>query len=172
MSKMGSHDQFGYLKHKLWQNEWSGVKLPIWLPTTKSKESPRFIFMQVAWHIPLENSWKWIQLFLRPHLNWRFVKEVMGLQSCGSPNFENFGTPNLGIPRQNDIWVLDPWPSTKNTIRGKVVASPKFGSWWILWVYICSWLVRALKVLQLCTKQLIVWFVQVRVSNWLACHSS
>jgi hypothetical protein len=35
----------------------------------------------------------------------------------------------LGVPRQNDIWVLVPWPSTKYTIRGKVVASPKFGSW-------------------------------------------
>jgi hypothetical protein len=26
------------------------------------------------------------------------------------------------------------WPTTKYTIRGKVVASPKFGPWWILCV--------------------------------------
>jgi hypothetical protein len=39
MSKMGSHDPFAYLKHKLWLKERSRVKLPIWLPTTKSQES-------------------------------------------------------------------------------------------------------------------------------------
>jgi len=39
----------------------------------------------------------------------------MGLQSCGSPN--------LGVLRQNDIWVQTPWLDTENTIRGKVVAS-------------------------------------------------
>ncbi len=39
----------------------------------------------------------------------------MGLPSCGSPN--------LGVLRQNDIWVQAPWLDTENTIRGKVVAS-------------------------------------------------
>ncbi len=29
MSKMGSHDPFEYLKHKLWPKEKLGVKLPI-----------------------------------------------------------------------------------------------------------------------------------------------
>jgi len=29
MSKMGLHDSFGYLKHKLWPKEGLGVKLPI-----------------------------------------------------------------------------------------------------------------------------------------------
>jgi hypothetical protein len=40
MSKMGLHDPFGYLKHKLWPKEGSGIKLPIWLSATKSWESP------------------------------------------------------------------------------------------------------------------------------------
>jgi len=35
---------------------------------------------------------------------------------------------HLGVSGQNDIWVLTPWPSTNNTIRGKVVVAPKFGS--------------------------------------------
>jgi hypothetical protein len=51
----------------------------------------------------------------------------------------------LGLPRQNDIRVLVPWPSTKYTIRGKVVASLKSGPWWVLWIHVCSWLVRAPK---------------------------
>ncbi len=29
MFKMGSHDPFGYVKHKLWPKEGSGVKLSI-----------------------------------------------------------------------------------------------------------------------------------------------
>ncbi len=32
-------------------------------------------------------------------------KNVMGLQSRGNPNFENFGIPSLGVLWQNDIWV-------------------------------------------------------------------
>jgi len=39
MSTMGLHDLFGHLKHKLWPKEKSGVKLAIWLLTTKSQES-------------------------------------------------------------------------------------------------------------------------------------
>jgi len=33
---MGSHDPFGFLKHKLWPKEGLKVKLPISLLTTKS----------------------------------------------------------------------------------------------------------------------------------------
>jgi hypothetical protein len=33
----------------------------------------------------------------------------------------------LGVPGQNDIWVLIVWPAAKYTIRGKVVASPSPG---------------------------------------------
>jgi hypothetical protein len=29
----------------------------------------------------------------------------MALQIDGSPNFEKFGTPNLGVTGQNDIWM-------------------------------------------------------------------
>ncbi len=52
---------------------------------------------------------------------------------------------NLGILGQNDIWVLVLWPSTKYIIRGKVVASPKFKPWWILWDCVYPWLVRTPK---------------------------
>jgi len=36
MFKMGSHDPFGHLKHKLWPKERPKVKFSIWLSTTKS----------------------------------------------------------------------------------------------------------------------------------------
>jgi hypothetical protein len=48
MSKMGLHDPFGHLKHKLWPNEGSRVKLSIWLLTTKSRELPKFVAFR--WH--------------------------------------------------------------------------------------------------------------------------
>jgi hypothetical protein len=51
---MDLHDPFGYLKDKLWPKERPGVKLPILLPTIKSRESPWFTYVQVACHISLE----------------------------------------------------------------------------------------------------------------------
>jgi hypothetical protein len=56
MSKMGLHDPFGHLKHKLWPKEGPEVKLAISLPTTKSQESPQFPYVQVACNISLKSS--------------------------------------------------------------------------------------------------------------------
>jgi hypothetical protein len=36
----------------------------------------------------------------------------------------DFRDSHLGVPGQNDIWVLVPWPNTEYIIRRKVVASP------------------------------------------------
>ncbi len=93
MSKMGSHDPFKHLKHKLWPKERPKIKLIIWLLATKSQEFPRFLCAQVACDIQLKKSWLGLQLCFRPHLNWRSAHKVMGPQSCKSPNFGNFGTP-------------------------------------------------------------------------------
>jgi len=54
------------------------------------------------------------------------------------------------------MWDL--WRGTKYTIRGKVVASPKSGPWWVLWVWVCPWFILVPKVFQLCTNQLVIWF--------------
>jgi hypothetical protein len=56
-----------------------------------------------------------------------------------------FQDSHLGVLGQNVIWVLVPWPSIEYTIRGKVVASPKSKSWWILWIRVCLWWVYASK---------------------------
>jgi hypothetical protein len=78
-----------------------------------------------------------------------------------------FWDSHLGVPRQNDIWVLVPWPGTKYNTRGKVVASPKSEPWWVLWIRVCPCLILAPKMLQPCSNQLVVWFVEVCVSDWL-----
>jgi hypothetical protein len=89
----------------------------------------------------------------------------MGPQSHGSPNCGNFGTP-IWESWDNAIWMWPLWRGAKNTIRGKVVGSPKSGPWWILWVQGCPWLVLTPKVPKLCINQLVVWFVQIHVSDW------
>jgi hypothetical protein len=94
MSKVGLHDPFGHLKHKLWPKKGPGVKLAIWFPTIKSRESTRFPCVEVAWKISLKSSWWRLKLCFRPHLNRRFAHKVIGPQSRKSPNFGNFGIPN------------------------------------------------------------------------------
>jgi hypothetical protein len=44
--------------------------------------------------------------------------------------------------------VRTSWLSIENIIRGKVVASPKSGPWWVLWV-------RVLPVTHLCIKSVL-----------------
>jgi hypothetical protein len=85
MFKMGSHDPFGHLKHKLWPKEGLKIKLAIWFMTIKSLESPQFSCVKVACHISLESSQWGLQLFFNPHLNQMSAHKVIGPQSYGSP---------------------------------------------------------------------------------------
>jgi hypothetical protein len=82
MSKMGLHDPFGYLKHKLWPKEGMRIKLAIWLPKINIQESPRFPCVKVACNISLKSSWWGLKFRFRPHLNQRSAHKIMGLQSC------------------------------------------------------------------------------------------
>jgi len=52
---------------------------------------------------------------------------------------------SLGSPETKWHLGASPWPGTKYIIRGKVVASPKSKPWWVLWIHVCPWLVRAPK---------------------------
>jgi hypothetical protein len=86
MSKMGLHDLFGHLQHKLWPKERSRVKLVFWLPTTESQESTWFPCVQVACNTSLKSSGQGLQLWFKLHPDWRFAPEVIVLQSCGTPS--------------------------------------------------------------------------------------
>jgi hypothetical protein len=166
MSKMGLHDPFGHLKHKLWPKERAGVKVAVWLPTIKSQESTRFPCMQVACNTPLESSQRGLQRFFIPHPDRRSAHKVITPQSCGSPN-----VGNLGVLGQKAIWMRASRRGAEYTIRGKVLASPKSGPWWVVWVQGRSWFVLTPKVLQQCTNQF-VWFC-TSLCEWISvCHSS
>jgi hypothetical protein len=93
MPKMASHEPFGHLQPKLWAKEGSGVRLAVWLPTTKSQESTRLRRLQKESDMDLESSQRELQDCFRPHPNPRFEQEVMDAQSPGSSNRDSFGTP-------------------------------------------------------------------------------
>jgi hypothetical protein len=73
-------------QYKLWSKEGPGVKLAVWLPTTKSRESTLFWCVQVECDTPLESSWRELQLCFKPHPNRRSELGVMSSQNIKSPN--------------------------------------------------------------------------------------
>jgi hypothetical protein len=90
--------------------------------------------------------------------------KLWGSKVMGIPTLAILGLP-LRSPETKSHLDVGSWRGITYTIRGKVVVSPKSGPWWVLWVWVCPWLVLAPKVLQLCTNQLVVWFVQIWVSD-------
>jgi hypothetical protein len=93
MSKMVSHEPFGHLQPKLWANEGPGVKLVVWFPTTKSRESTQIRRWQVKCDTALKSSQGGLQVWFRPCPNRRLGREVMVVQSPKSPSRDSFGTP-------------------------------------------------------------------------------
>jgi hypothetical protein len=122
MSKMASHWSFGHLQPKLWAKEGPGVKLAIWLPTTKSWESTSSRRLQIECDGALESSRGELQLWFRPHSNRRSEPRVVSVQSPGSPTRDSFGTP--------------PWDSWENvsfgcSSRGELQRILYGGRWWL-----------------------------------------
>jgi len=74
------------------QKERSGVKLSVWLPTTRSWELTRPRCVQVECDTLLESPQGELRVCFRPHPNRRFEQRVMNSQSPGSTNRNNFGT--------------------------------------------------------------------------------
>jgi len=81
------------LQHKLWSKEGSRVKLAIWLPTTKSRESTQPWCVQVECNTLLESSWGELQVRFKPCPNQRSESGVMSSQSPESPIRDSFETP-------------------------------------------------------------------------------
>ncbi len=81
-----------YGQKKGWESK-PGVRLPIWLPTRKSRESTRFTWLQATCHISLESSQRELQLCFRLRRNPRSARKVMRFQSRGSRGWRSFETP-------------------------------------------------------------------------------
>jgi hypothetical protein len=61
---MASHWPFGHLQPKLWAKEGPGVKLAVWLPTTKSRESTSSRCPNWECDTSLERSRRGLQVWL------------------------------------------------------------------------------------------------------------
>jgi hypothetical protein len=160
---MASHWPFGHLQPKLWAKERPGVKLAVWLPTTKSRESTSSRPPNWEWNMSLERSRRGLQVWFRPRCDQTSQSGVISSQSSGTPpgtvsgQFrDNFGTPtwesrekeqfgcSLGRVAQRILyggrWWLPPSPG-----RG-VSCGPK-----------CPWLVPTPKGVPEC--ELTTWVV-------------
>jgi hypothetical protein len=108
-------------------------------------ESTQFPCVQVTCDMMLESSRRRLQLFFKPHCNQRSAQEVRRPQSRRSPSCCNFGTP-FWESRDKKPFGCGPHGVTQSILYwGKVVASPEFGPWWILWVQSRLWLVFSTK---------------------------
>jgi hypothetical protein len=81
-----------------------------------------------------------------------------------------FWDSHLGSLETKSHSDATPTGGVEYTIWWKVVASPEFGSWWILWVQGCPWVVLTPKVLQPCANQLVCWFCE-GLREWVNCLS-
>jgi hypothetical protein len=122
MSKMASHESFGHLQPKLWVKEGPGIKLPIWFPATKSRESTCSRRALGECDTALESSQRELQHWFRPCLDRRLGREAMTVQSLGSPNRDSFGTSLW------ESWDKKPF---RCSLRGVTQSILYGGRWWL-----------------------------------------
>jgi len=170
MSKMGSHDPFGHLKHKLWPKKRSGVKLPIWLLTTKSWESTQFPRVQVACDIPLESSRWGLQLFLNLISIRGLNTKLWGPKTVGVLTLAILGPP-LGSPETKSHLDVGLVERHKIYYKGEGGGFPQVRAVVSIVNMSCMWFVLVSKMLQLCINHLVL---VLCTSVWVidACHSS
>jgi hypothetical protein len=156
MSEMASNWPFGHLQPKLWAKERPGVKLAVWLPTTKSQESTSFRHPNLECDTALKSSRKGLQVWFRPRPNRRLGREVKMSQSPGSPKLRQFRDSTLGVPGKSAIRVPVRWNGTENTIGRMVVTPPESGPWCVMWVQVSPWLVLTPNACRMSFNQLVL----------------
>jgi len=82
---MASHWSFGHMQPKLWAKEGPGVKLAVWLPTTKSRESTSSRPPNWECDTSLERSRRGLQVWFRPCRDQTWKSGVMTSQSPRTP---------------------------------------------------------------------------------------
>ncbi len=153
---MASHWSFGHLQPKLWAKEGLGVKLAVWLPTTKSRESTLSRRALGECDTELESSQRGLQVWFRPRPDRRSGREDMMSQSPGSPKPGQFRDSTLGVLGQTTIWVWARQSNAENTIGRIVVAPPESGPWCVMWVRVSPWLVPTPNACKMSSNQLVL----------------
>jgi hypothetical protein len=109
MSKMGLHDPFGHLKHKLCPKERSGVKLTIWPLTTKSRELTQFPCVKVPCNIPWKSLDKWYNFALNLISSRGLHTKLWGPKVARAPTLEISRLPfgSLGTKCHLDVGLME-----------------------------------------------------------------
>jgi hypothetical protein len=148
----------------------AGVKLPIWLPTIKSWN--HLDFVACRWRATYR--WKALDKGYNLALNLTSIKGLhTKLWAPKVADILTLGIPRLPLGSPKTKWHLGVNPMARQRVyyKGEGVGFPQVRAVVSL-VSPCLPVARpCTKMLQLCTNQL-VWFMQVRVSNWIAYQSS
>jgi len=95
---MASHWQYGHLQPKLWAKEGPGVKLAVWLRTTKNRESTSSRRRLEECDMVLESSWRELKHWFKTCPDSSLGRGAMAVQSFGSLvetlSGLHFGSPN------------------------------------------------------------------------------
>jgi hypothetical protein len=150
---MGSHWQFGYVKHKLWAKEGSGVKVAVWLLTTKSRESTSSRCAIWVCDTALKSSRRELQLCFRSRRDRTLHSGDINVQSPETIS----GLPR-GSPGKNGHLDATSAASCKVYYKGEGGGFPQVRAVVSLVCPCFPWLVLTPKVLQLCTNHF-VWVV-------------
>jgi len=71
---------------------------------------------------------------LQTALRSKFCSQSYRAPKSRESHLARFQDSHSGVPGKIAIWMWAPWRVTEYTIRGKVVAPPKSGPWWVLCV--------------------------------------
>jgi hypothetical protein len=121
---------------------WNGLALLIWTSKTQVMAKRKVGSLKVRnWPDLLTCRW-------HATYHWKVVDEgynfasdlivIRGLhEKLWAPKIAKI--PTVGISKflgksQKTIWMWPSWKGAEYTIRGKVMASPKSGPWWISWI--------------------------------------
>jgi hypothetical protein len=137
---MALHWSFKHLQLKLWAKEGPGVKLAIWLPTTKSQESTRSQRALGECDTELESSLRGLQVWSRPHPDRRSGREAMMSQSPGKKCHSGASAAE----RHREYY------------REDGVAPPELGPWCVMWVRVSPWLVPTPNAWRMSSNQLML----------------
>jgi len=155
---MASHEPFGYLQHKLWSKKGLGVKLAVWLPTTKkSGIDPTPVCVGGVQHT-VEKLLRRATSLLQTSSQLEVWARSYELPKSWESNPGQFRDSSLGVPRLKAIWMRVQRSNAENTIWVKVVASPDSRPWWIKWVCVARGLSQHREWFRMWTNQLVGWF--------------
>jgi len=167
---VASHWPFGHLQPKLWVKEGPGVKLAIWLPTTKSGESTSSRPPNWECDPSLERSRQGLQVWFRPCRDQTSQSGVMSSQSPGTPPGTVSGL-QLGSPGKKSHLDVVPETWRREYYMGEGGGFPQVRAVVCLVVRSARGLSQHPKVSQKC-ELTTLWFVLMQIQAWSTKTSS